>query len=126
MPIARNKASVEVPSYPCSQKTLMASCSTVSRSNSLGLLMARPYHFGLFCLMAVQADVSCLLRTSPVSACIVGHAVGSTPLSYRDVEDLRAERGVDVSCEMVRRWVRGVLSPGSCPSALHADPHNGI
>src|ERR671939_1455958 len=27
-------------------------------------------------------------------------------LSYRDVEDLLAERGVDVSYETVRRWVR--------------------
>jgi hypothetical protein len=26
-------------------------------------------------------------------------------LSLRDVEDLMAERGVDVSCERVRRWV---------------------
>jgi putative transposase len=26
-------------------------------------------------------------------------------LSYRDVEDLLAERGVDVSYETVRRWV---------------------
>jgi putative transposase len=25
-------------------------------------------------------------------------------LSYRDVEDLLAERGIDVSCETVRRW----------------------
>jgi transposase-like protein len=27
-------------------------------------------------------------------------------LSYRDVEDLLAERGVDVCCETVRRWVK--------------------
>jgi putative transposase len=26
-------------------------------------------------------------------------------LGYRDVEDLVAERGIDVSCETVRRWV---------------------
>ncbi len=26
------------------------------------------------------------------------------PLSFRDVEDLLAERGIDVSCETVRRW----------------------
>jgi putative transposase len=25
-------------------------------------------------------------------------------LTYRDVEDLLAERGLDVSCETVRRW----------------------
>jgi transposase-like protein len=27
-------------------------------------------------------------------------------LSYRDVEELLAERGLEVSCETVRRWVR--------------------
>jgi transposase-like protein len=26
-------------------------------------------------------------------------------LSYRDVEELLAERGLDISCETVRRWV---------------------
>ena len=26
-------------------------------------------------------------------------------LSYRDVEDLLAERGLDISCETIRRWV---------------------
>ena len=26
-------------------------------------------------------------------------------LSYRDVEDLLAERGIEVSCETIRRWV---------------------
>ena len=26
-------------------------------------------------------------------------------LSYRDVEDLLAERGIDVACETVRQWV---------------------
>jgi len=31
-------------------------------------------------------------------------------LSYRDVEELLAERGIDVSYETVRRWV------GSCPT----------
>ena len=30
-------------------------------------------------------------------------------LSYRDVEDLLAERGLDVSYETVRRWVLGPL-----------------
>jgi transposase-like protein len=30
-------------------------------------------------------------------------------LSCRDVEDLRAERGLDVSCETVRRWVSPCL-----------------
>ncbi len=39
---------------------------------------------------------------------IIGHAVWvyvRFTLSYRDVEDLRAERGLDVSYETVRRWV---------------------
>jgi putative transposase len=33
-------------------------------------------------------------------------------LSYRDVEDLLAERGLDISYEAVRRWV---LKFGRCP-----------
>jgi putative transposase len=39
---------------------------------------------------------------------IIPHAVWvyvRFTLSYRDVEDLLAERGLDVSCETVRRWV---------------------
>ena len=39
---------------------------------------------------------------------IIRHAVWvyvRLTLSYRDVEDLLAERGLDVSCETVRRWV---------------------
>jgi putative transposase len=39
---------------------------------------------------------------------IIRHAVWlyvRFTLSYRDVEDLLAERGLDVSCETVRRWV---------------------
>jgi putative transposase len=39
---------------------------------------------------------------------IIRHAVWlyvRFTLSYRDVEDLLAERGVDVSYETVRRWV---------------------
>ncbi|MCP1615362.1 transposase-like protein [Azospirillum lipoferum] len=41
-------------------------------------------------------------------------------LSYRDVEEVLAERGVDVSYEAVRRWVRWtrnlrqVAKRGSC------------
>ncbi len=38
---------------------------------------------------------------------IIQHAVWlyfRFPLSFRDVEDLLAERGVDLSCETVRRW----------------------
>src|SRR5580700_10101350 len=37
IPMARNSASVEVPSKPCSQNTPIALCKAVSRSNSLGL-----------------------------------------------------------------------------------------
>ena len=32
------------------------------------------------------------------------------PLSYRDVEDLLAERGVEVSYETVRRWALKLLA----------------
>jgi transposase-like protein len=42
------------------------------------------------------------------SPAIIRHAVWvyvRLTLSYRDVEDLLAERGLDVSCETVRRWV---------------------
>jgi transposase-like protein len=28
-----------------------------------------------------------------------------TPISYRDVEDLLAQRGIEVSYETIRRWV---------------------
>ena len=38
---------------------------------------------------------------------IIRHAVWlyfRFPLSYRDVEDMLAERGIDVSYEAVRRW----------------------
>jgi putative transposase len=39
---------------------------------------------------------------------IVRHAIWlylRFTLSYRDVEELRAERGLDISYETVRRWV---------------------
>jgi putative transposase len=42
------------------------------------------------------------------SPAIIRHAVWlyvRFTLSYRDVEDLLAERGLDVSCETVRPWV---------------------
>ena len=35
------------------------------------------------------------------------------PLSYRDVEDLLAERGVDVSYETIRRWSLNPHFPSS-------------
>jgi putative transposase len=42
-------------------------------------------------------------------------------LSYRDVEDLLAERGVDVSYETVRRWVRK-FGPAFAGRLRHAHP----
>ena len=47
-------------------------------------------------------------------------------LSYRDVEDLLAKRGLDISYETVRRWVSLPLIPsgpeieGSCRSWMYA------
>ncbi len=42
-------------------------------------------------------------------------------LSYRDLQDLLAERGIQVSCKTVRRWVH-VFGPGiAC--RLRAGPH---
>ena len=49
-----------------------------------------------------------LVCPPPVSPSIIRHAVWlyvRFTLSYRDVEDLLAERGLDVSYETVRRWV---------------------
>ena len=62
---------------------------------------------------------------------IIRHAVWlflRFSLSYRDVEDLLAERGVDVSYETVRRWVlgSGCCSPGNFASAVPAPARNGI
>ena len=42
-------------------------------------------------------------------------------LSYRDVEDLLAERGIQVSYETVRRWVH-VFGPGIARRCGLADP----
>src|SRR5262245_31295075 len=53
---------------------------------------------------------------------IIQHAVWlylRFSLSYRDVEDLLVERGVDVSYETVRRWVLkfgGAVRPGISPA----------
>ena len=50
-------------------------------------------------------DLICRHQFPPV---IIRHAVWlylRFTLSYRDVEDLLAERGLDVSYETVRRWV---------------------
>ena len=43
------------------------------------------------------------------------------PLSYRDVEDLLAERGVDVSYETIRRWGFKVWA-GLCPKTETITP----
>src|SRR5215831_7359412 len=63
---------------------------------------------------------------------IIQHAVwlylGFT-LSYRDIEDLLAERGLDISYETIRRWVtkfgpvrqRALASTASRSHSLHAD-----
>jgi transposase-like protein len=43
-------------------------------------------------------------------------------LSYRDVEELLAERGVEISYETVRRWVLkfGPAPPAAAPAAPSA------
>ena len=48
-------------------------------------------------------------------------------LSYRDVEELLAERGLDVSYETVRRWVLkfGPRSRASCGKAAHPRARDG-
>jgi putative transposase len=43
-------------------------------------------------------------------------------LSFRDVEDLLAERGIMVSYETVRRWVN-ILDPRSRRICANADPN---
>jgi putative transposase len=48
------------------------------------------------------------IRSPPIPPDIIRHAVWlylRFTLSFRDVEDLLAERGLDVSYETVRRWV---------------------
>ena len=58
---------------------------------------------------------------------IIRHAVWlyvRFTLSYRDVEDLLAERGLDVSYETVRRWVLKFgpsIRPRTSPSASSTD-----
>jgi len=48
-------------------------------------------------------------RRHRFSTSIIQHAIWlylRFTLSYRDVEDLLAERGLDISYERVRRWVQ--------------------
>jgi putative transposase len=59
---------------------------------------------------------------------IIRHAVWlyvRFTLSYRDVEDLLAERGLDVSCETVRRWV-WKLGPENFAFDALGQRHNGV
>src|SRR5262249_51365066 len=57
---------------------------------------------------------------------IIQHAIWLSlrcTLSYRDVEDLLAERGVEISYETVQRWVAEVRAcdhPAAAPAALSA------
>jgi len=62
---------------------------------------------------------------------IIRHAVWlylRFTLSYRDVEDLLAERGLDVSYETVRRWVLkfGPGSPENFAVDARDQPPGGI
>ena len=55
----------------------------------------------------MSLDAENLLCPIPISPVIIQHAVWlyfRFPLSYRDIEDLVAERGIDLSYETVRRW----------------------
>jgi transposase-like protein len=62
---------------------------------------------------------------------IIRHAVWlylRFTLSYRDVEDLLAERGLDVSYETVRRWILqfGPLFAGNFAVDARGRPRGGI
>jgi putative transposase len=62
---------------------------------------------------------------------IIRHAVWlyvRFTLSYRDVEDLLAERGLDVSYETVRRWVLkfGPFLPANFAADAHGQRRGGI
>ncbi len=55
----------------------------------------------------MSLDAENLLRPIPIftrAHSALRLAVFPAPLSYRDVEDLLAERGIDVSYETIRRW----------------------
>jgi transposase-like protein len=65
----------------------------------------------------------CYLR-HPFPPEIIQHAIWlylRFTLSYRDVEELLAERGLDISYETVRRWVLKVRS-GDRATAASASP----
>jgi transposase-like protein len=47
-------------------------------------------------------------------------------LSYRDMEELLAERGLDISYETIRRWALGRQSRGTCGSCGAGPVRAGI
>ena len=60
---------------------------------------------------------------------IIQHAVWlylRFTLSYRDVEDLLAERGLNISYETVRSWVLKFGPVIACQSALKFDPRSAF
>jgi putative transposase len=71
-----------------------------------------------------MSTISCRRHRFPPE--IIQQAVWSYfrfPLSYRDVEDLLAERGIDVSYETVRRWALkfGLLRSEAAPAPTAAE-----
>jgi transposase-like protein len=71
----------------------------------MGIDMETLAGFGPAVMMANDND---LIRSPPIPADIIRHATWLClrfTFSVRDVEDLLAERGLDVSYETVRRWV---------------------
>ncbi len=82
----------------------------------------------MFDRSVISPDAKSLLRSTPFSPFIIQYSVWlyfRFPLSYRDVEDLLAERGVEVSYETVRRGLK--LMPkllktqGYVPDAIVTD-----
>ena len=72
---------------------------------SAGNVTARVARFSLAAKIANDDDLVCAPSVSARDHPAHGVALPSFTLSYRDVEDLLAERGLDVSYESVRRWV---------------------
>ena len=67
-----------------------------------------------------------LLRAKRAKAEIIRRAVwlyARFTLSYRDVEDLLAERGLDISYESVRRWFLKFGAP-IARNLRHTRPHS--
>jgi transposase-like protein len=73
------------------------------------------------------AEGSLGLGTDHLNAAVIRHAVWlyyRFTLSYRDVEDLLAERGIDVSYESVRRWAMK-FGPKIAASLMRRRPRPG-